>query len=289
MTNTKDNTNQSFQARVAPWMEECFGDAISNDKTERNHRFLEESLELVQSLGLTTSEAHKLVDYVFSRPVGEPQQEVGGTMVTLAALCLASDMNMHDCAEAELTSIFGNVEKIRTKNLSKPKHQAKLGRVFVDMDGVMVDFELYMSENNLTAEEVKNQPGAYFAMKPIEGALKAISEMTKMGYDVWVATKPPTGVSHAYGDKAAWIFDRIPELKKKIVITHDKGFLGNYDDFLVDDRLHKASCHEFSGTLIPFVDGKTWTDVLKQLREHKNNILLAEDIAIQGNPYHQLW
>ena len=111
-----------FQSRVRPWMQECFGDEISRDVTERCHRFLEESLELVQSLGMQASEAHQLVEYVFSRPVGQTQQEVGGTMVTLAALCLAASIDMHECGEVELRRIWGKVEQIRAKQAAKPKH-----------------------------------------------------------------------------------------------------------------------------------------------------------------------
>jgi hypothetical protein len=64
-----------FQERVNAWMLECFGPAISADTVERNHRFLEEALELVQACGCTQSEAHLLVDYVFGRPAGEKFQE----------------------------------------------------------------------------------------------------------------------------------------------------------------------------------------------------------------------
>ena len=85
---TKQNLN--FQASIKQWMVLCFGAVISKDTVERNHRFLEEALELVQAKGCTATEAHQLVDYVFNRPVGEPSQEVGGVMVTLAALCSAS-------------------------------------------------------------------------------------------------------------------------------------------------------------------------------------------------------
>lgn len=113
---------QSFQDRVQPWMLECFGAEIAADKEERNHRFLEEALELVQSCGATRSEAHQLVDYTFDRPVGAAQQEVGGVMVTLAALCLAQGFDMHACGEAELTRIWGKVETIRAKQAAKPKH-----------------------------------------------------------------------------------------------------------------------------------------------------------------------
>lgn len=112
----------SFQNRVAPWMQECFGPEISADRTERNHRFLEEALELVQSLGCTSDEAHQLVDYVFGREVGEPFQEVGGVRVTLAALCLANNLDQDDCAELELARITQpqTVKKIREKQKRKP-------------------------------------------------------------------------------------------------------------------------------------------------------------------------
>lgn len=112
----------SFQSRVEPWLIACFGEEISNDKSERNHRFLEESLELVQSTGCTASEAHQLVDYVFNRPVGDPPQEVGGVMVTLAALCRANELDMHANGETELARIWTKVEKIRAKQAAKPKH-----------------------------------------------------------------------------------------------------------------------------------------------------------------------
>lgn len=112
----------SFQARVKPWMDACFGAEISADKTERNHRFLEEALELVQANGCTQSEAHQLVDYVYGRPIGELNQEAGGVMVTLAALCLASGLDMHSAGETELQRIWQCVEKIRAKQAAKPRH-----------------------------------------------------------------------------------------------------------------------------------------------------------------------
>ncbi|MGQ8875910.1 hypothetical protein ACUTR7_00250 [Delftia sp. NA_296.1] len=113
---------REFQQRVQPWLMECFGPAISNDKQERNHRFLEEALETVQAGGCTASEAHQLVDYVFGRPVGELGQEVGGAMTTLAALCLANGIDMHAEAEKELARVWTMVEKIRAKQAAKPKH-----------------------------------------------------------------------------------------------------------------------------------------------------------------------
>lgn len=101
-------------------MTACFGETIAGDRQERNHRFLEEALELVQACGATADEAHQLVDYVYGRPAGEPAQEVGGVMVTMAALCLAQGMDMHKAAEAELSRIWTKVEQIRAKQAAKP-------------------------------------------------------------------------------------------------------------------------------------------------------------------------
>lgn len=118
-----DNVKEdNFQDRVKPWMLVCFGEVISGNKEERNHRFLEEALELVQACECTADEAHQLVDYVYGRDVGEKSMEVGGVMVTLAALCLAQDINMHESGETELVRIWKKIDQIRSKQESKPKH-----------------------------------------------------------------------------------------------------------------------------------------------------------------------
>lgn len=118
----REEMTGSFQSRVQPWLMACFGPEISGDREERNHRFLEEALELVQATGCTASEAHQLVDYVFARPWGVPILEIGGVMVTLAALCLAHRLDMHEAGEFELTRVWTKVEAIRAKQAAKPKY-----------------------------------------------------------------------------------------------------------------------------------------------------------------------
>jgi hypothetical protein len=112
----------SFQARVHPWVLDCFGAEVAADVPTRNYRFLEEAIELVQACGCDEDDAHKLVDYVFGRPVGEPSQEVGGVMTTLAALCLANGLDMHEAADVELARISTPelIAKIRAKQATKP-------------------------------------------------------------------------------------------------------------------------------------------------------------------------
>lgn len=116
----------TFQARVLPWLMECFGAEIARDRVERCDRFIEEALELAQSLDWTADRAHALVDYVFGRPAGEPHQEVGGVMVTLAALCEAADLDMQAGGDDELARIMRPeiVQKIRAKQADKPTGSA---------------------------------------------------------------------------------------------------------------------------------------------------------------------
>ncbi len=112
----------TFQQRVFEWMMACFSMEVCRDRQERNHRFLEESLELVQALGCTSSEAHQLVDYVFTRPVGEPHQELGGVMVTLAGLCYPNDLDLIEDGDRELKRVWSMIDQIRAKHNAKPKH-----------------------------------------------------------------------------------------------------------------------------------------------------------------------
>lgn len=112
----------SFQHRVADWLRVCFGPKIAADRLERADRLLEEVLELLQATGYPKERVAALRDYVWSRPEGEPAQEVGGTMVTLAAFCAAQDLDLVASAEAEYARISQPeiIEKIRRKQAAKP-------------------------------------------------------------------------------------------------------------------------------------------------------------------------
>lgn len=115
---------ETFQRRVREWVVACFGADVADDRAERSHRFVEEALELVQSLGCTREDCLRLVDYVYGRPAGEPFQEVGGVMTTLAALCAANGLDLESAAEAELARVWTKLEQIRAKQAAKPRGSA---------------------------------------------------------------------------------------------------------------------------------------------------------------------
>ena len=112
---------KDFQHEVSRWTKACFGEAISSDVVERNHRFLEEAFELVQACGITKAEAYQLCDYVFNREVGDPFQEVGGVANTLAALCNAWRIDLNEAAATEMARVWVKAPAIRAKQANKPK------------------------------------------------------------------------------------------------------------------------------------------------------------------------
>lgn len=142
-------------------------------------------------------------------------------------------------------------------------------RCFIDMDGVIVDFQGFMDLHSATGDQVKAMPGAYLKMEPIPCAIPAVRSVIGMGFDVYLATKPPTGLPFAYADKVSWVLQHLPELKRKIILTHDKGLLGGEHDILIDDRIHKANCGAFRGLLINHTG---WDMTLAVLRNYRSGL-----------------
>lgn len=115
--------SRPYQVRVAMWMLDCFNPEIADDQVERGDRLLEETFELLQTMGYDFGRIAQVRDYVASRPVGEPAQEVGGVAVCLFALCNAIGVDVGAAAEAELTRISDpeTMVRIRAKQAAKPK------------------------------------------------------------------------------------------------------------------------------------------------------------------------
>lgn len=111
------------QARVWRWVQEVFATDIVKSPGERALRFGEEALELVQAVGITREGCHRLVDYVFDRPKGEPSQEIGGVMVTLYALASVLGLNVSESARKEIERI--ETPEIRAKVLQRQAEKRK--------------------------------------------------------------------------------------------------------------------------------------------------------------------
>ena len=146
--------------------------------------------------------------------------------------------------------------------------------LWIDMDGVLVDFnehvEEAISKNVFLKENYKGRydhiPGIFRNPKPIEGAVEAVKKLAESGkYELYIATAAPWGNPMAAMDKRFWIEEHFGRLfHKKMAITHLKNLL--IGDYLIDDRTANGA-GEFKGEHIHFNTDKfpNWEAVLKHL------------------------
>jgi len=88
--------------RIQQWIIRNFGEKIFLDRQERGRRFIEEGLELCQALEVSKEDILRLVDRVYSNPVGDIQQELGGVGITLLGLTSAIGLDLAYYTKEEL-------------------------------------------------------------------------------------------------------------------------------------------------------------------------------------------
>jgi len=146
--------------------------------------------------------------------------------------------------------------------------------LWIDMDGVLVDFNGHVEETISKNEFLKTSykghydhiPGIFRNPPPIKGAVEAIKKLEESGkYEMYIATAAPWGNPMAAMDKRFWIEETFGRLfHKKMAITHLKNML--IGDYIIDDR--KANGVEnFRGEHIHFGTNEfpDWETVLKHL------------------------
>jgi len=153
--------------------------------------------------------------------------------------------------------------------------------VFIDMDGVLVDFSKAVEDQFKLHPTYKEKfkrnpdliPGIFKDPKPITGAIESVQQLAASGkYDLYISTTASWDNPEAAMDKRHWIEKHFGKLfKKKMVITHRKDLL--LGDYLIDDR-DANGADDFKGELLSFGWAyekkewnkyKTWSDILKKL------------------------
>jgi 5'(3')-deoxyribonucleotidase len=132
-------------------------------------------------------------------------------------------------------------------------------KIFVDMDGVLANFEKAAEKY----PEVKRPDLVldFSKFEVIEGAKEAISKIEEMGHDVFIASTPPWNNPEAWGQKRNWIDEHFPSLRRKVFLTHRKDLLSG--DILIDDTTYRGQ-KDFTGTFIHFgKNGMKWDNVVE--------------------------
>lgn len=93
------------QQRVATWCREAFGQE-STSVAHRGLRLAEEAIETAQAAGCDRDKLHALIDYIYERPVGELDQELGGLGVTALALAAAAGLDADECERTEVERVL---------------------------------------------------------------------------------------------------------------------------------------------------------------------------------------
>lgn len=88
-----------LQADVYQWVHDCFGEAAC-EPIERARRLAEETLECVQSAGVTKEELLRIVDFVYANEPGPLREELGDACFTLMAFAEANCLSLELAEEA---------------------------------------------------------------------------------------------------------------------------------------------------------------------------------------------
>lgn len=145
-------------------------------------------------------------------------------------------------------------------------------RVYVDMDGVMCDIKKAIMSRRLRPathnEEIfpQSKIGFFLTMDPMEGAIEAIFELDRRGYEVWFLTRPSYINANCYTEKALWIRNNLGmKWQERLIICPNKSLVKG--DYLVDDHTADGQL-DFEGELLHFGEDnkfKDWKMVLDYL------------------------
>lgn len=147
--------------------------------------------------------------------------------------------------------------------------QQRKKRLFFDMDGVLVDFESGLAQQDeQMLKEYEGRydeiPGLFGLMQPMPGAIEAVHKLNEH-YDCYILSTAPWNNPSAWSDKVTWITKHLDDVfHKKMVITHCKNLCKG--DILIDDR-GKNGTSQFEGEWIEFGSERypDWNAVLDYL------------------------
>lgn len=145
--------------------------------------------------------------------------------------------------------------------------------VYIDMDGVLVDFMSGVAKMpaDVRADYAGREdeiPGVFAVMDPMPGAVEAHRQLSQR-YDTYILSTASWHNPSAWSDKLGWVHRHLGEAPgtpahKRLILSHHKHL--HLGDYLIDDR-DKHGADRFEGQLIRFGSDEypDWEAVLEYL------------------------
>jgi len=139
--------------------------------------------------------------------------------------------------------------------------------VFLDMDGVLADFDVMITSGVDNDPPEMFVPGFFRNLPVIKGSKKAVETLlANKNLEIYIGSKVTSKATNCATEKMEWIREHFPKLLRRMVLVCDKKLLNG--DYLIDDDYERWA-KKFKGKFLHFKQENpkaSWKRILKEFK-----------------------